>query len=129
MRRDLSTDPSGLVMGFCPRCFAWTALRTSPGEVSLPQYEPMDMRWERASGKGLSPDVAHGYGYFGATLCGVGRGVSASPFPWVPTWDNACRACRDAAAMIDERWPLDAQGRKLRSQDDSLPPGPDWPPF
>lgn len=113
---------------FCPWCCAWTALGHMPLEVSRPQYAPVNQRWERAESPELPEDVTHGYGCFGSALCGMEpRGLSASAHPWVPEWSNDCQACKEAAAVIDRRWPLEMRGS--RRINPPPPPGSDWPPF
>ncbi|MFD0367605.1 hypothetical protein [Streptomyces sp. NPDC127114] len=113
---------------FCPWCYAWTELGYRPKEVARPQYEPVNRRWERAESPDLPEDVAHGYGYFGSTLCGIERGsLSASPYRWVPEWPDACPGCKKAAVVIDERWPAEMRGGKRINP--VPPPGSDWPPF
>lgn len=113
---------------FCPWCHAWTELGHGPQEVSRPQYEPVNRRWERAASPHLPEGVAHGYGYFGRTLCGIEHDtLSASPYPWVPEWHDACQGCKEAAAVIDQRWPLEMRGGKRVNP--APPPGSDWPPF
>ncbi|MFC8370595.1 hypothetical protein [Streptomyces sp. NPDC057238] len=91
-------------------------------------------RWERAESPELPEDVTHAYDAayaysdFGATLCGIGHdSLSTSPYPWVPEWPNACEACKEAAAVIDQRWPLEMRdGKRI---DPTPPLGSDWPPF
>ncbi|WP_405764835.1 hypothetical protein OG539_05710 [Actinacidiphila glaucinigra] len=115
---------------FCRWCYAWTMLGTHPGEVSRPRYLPANLRWERADRAGPPPGLAHAYGYFGATLCGMRRdGLAPSPYPWVPEWDDACPGCKAAADVIDDRWPVDARGEKYERPLLPPPPGSDWPPF
>ena len=112
----------------CPWCCASTLVGAGTGEVSRPAYRPVNLRWERADGEELSDHVSHAYGYFGRTLCGIHRaGITASPSPWIPEWSDACRACKEAAVVVDQRWPLNIRGAD-RVQG-TPPPGSDWPPF
>lgn len=112
----------------CSWCYAVATVGSGPQEMSRPMYLPMDLRWERAVAEGFPLDVSHAYGYFGMTLCGIRRdGMSSSPYPWVPRWDNACQACKDAAVVIDQRWPLEMRDEN-RIQI-APPSGSNWPPF
>lgn len=112
---------------FCRWCYAWTELGFHPQEASRPQYQPIAERWERAESGKLSRDVAHAYG-FGATLCGITHdGLTASPYLWMTTWPDACQACMEAAAVIDQRWPLEKRGNVRVNP--IPPPDSDWPPF
>lgn len=112
----------------CSWCYAVTVVGPGQQEVSRPAYMPMNLRWERAVAEGLPADISHAYGYFSATLCGIRRdGMSPSPYPWIPGWANACQACKDAAAVIDQRWPLEMrEGNRLQI---TPPSGPERPPF
>ena len=117
---------------FCPWCYAWTEFGHVPGEVSRPQYG--DIPWERARSARLPEDVAHAYDVAhtargtGATLCGlVHEGLTASPYLWMPRWPNACAACKEAAAVIDGRWPPGMRNGNRHSP--APPPGSGWPPF
>ena len=87
-------------------------------EVSRPPYLPVEMCWERAVADGLSADVAHAFGVFGVfgrTLCGIQvAGMSPSDHWWLPERENACGACREAADVIDDRWPRDMRGEDAR---------------
>ncbi|MGW0854080.1 hypothetical protein [Streptomyces sp. NPDC002690] len=119
---------------FCPWCYAWTEFGHDPREVSRPQYEPVDSRWERAESPDLPEDVAHAYDTAhaytgsGATLCGVeDELLSPSPYPWRPGRSNACDACKETATVIDARWPPGMRGEKRVSP--TPPPGSSWPPF
>lgn len=115
---------------FCAWCYAWTELGHGPQEVSRPRHEPPEWRWERAESEELPADVSHAYGYFGTTLCGIRQdGMHASPYYWLPGRDNACRSCKEAAAVIDRRWPTDPRGEKRERPQVTPPPGSDWPPF
>ncbi|MEU8819791.1 hypothetical protein [Actinoplanes sp. NPDC048796] len=109
----------------CGWCHARATVWAGPGDVTRPQYEPVDRRWERADG--TADGLVHGHGYFGATLCGRHQRVTASPYPWVPGRDDACPDCRAAAAVIDERWP--AAKRNGNRERLPLSPGSDAPPF
>ncbi|MFE4695784.1 hypothetical protein ACFRIC_01720 [Streptomyces sp. NPDC056738] len=115
---------------FCAWCYAWTELGTAPGLISRSWYETVDMRWEWADMPGPPVGVSHAYGYFGTTLCGMEQeGIVPSPYPWFPDWDEACSGCREAAVVIDGRWPVDDRGEK-RERIRPVPPlGADWPPF
>ena len=119
---------------FCDRCYAWTELGHDPREVSRPQYAPMRGRWERAesaelpAGVGHAFDEASAYERFGTTLCGIRHdSLTNSPYPWLPDRPDACPACKEAAARIDQRWPPAMRDGK-RIQPPS-PPGSNWPPF
>ncbi|AVT34184.1 hypothetical protein C6361_05185 [Plantactinospora sp. BC1] len=119
---------------FCSWCYAWTELGHHPQEVSRPQYRPMHRRWERAEAVELPEGVGHAYDEasspeeYGTTLCGIRHdGLRASAYPWVPDWPDACRACREAAAVIDQRWPPGMRGEKRVHP--TPPPGSHWPPF
>ncbi|MER6304014.1 hypothetical protein ABT247_31280 [Kitasatospora sp. NPDC001539] len=97
----------------CSWCHAWTELGHGPAEVSRPCYEPPEWRWERAESESLPVVTSHAYGYFGATLCGIRQdGMHASPYYWLPGRADACPACREAAVVIDRRWPTDPEGAK-----------------
>ncbi|MFE4519199.1 hypothetical protein ACFRMQ_34035 [Kitasatospora sp. NPDC056783] len=119
---------------FCPWCYAWTELGHDPGEVSRPQYQAMDGRWERAESPSLPEDTAHAYDTAyaytgsGATLCGIRHdGLSVSPYFWMPEWANACGACKERAAVIDRRRPPEIRrGNRVHP---APPPGSDRPPF
>ncbi|MGW7440776.1 hypothetical protein [Streptomyces sp. NPDC054849] len=64
------------------------------------------MRWERAVADVLPTDVSHAFGTFDRTLCGIQEaGMSPSDYGWPPERENACVACREAAGVIDGRWP------------------------
>lgn len=121
-------DPQQEEDWLCSWCYAVTTVGPDPQEVSRPPYLPVDLRWERAAAEGLASDISHAYGYFGATLCSIQRDdMSASPYPWTPAWANACQDCKEAAAVIDQRWPVEKrEGNRVQSAplDDS-----DWSPF
>ncbi|MGW6841397.1 hypothetical protein [Streptomyces sp. NPDC054958] len=71
------------------------------------------MRWERAVADSLPADVAHAFGIYDRTLCGLQvAGMSSSAYWWLPERENACGACREAAGAIDDRWP-----QAMRSED------------
>lgn len=75
-------------------------------EVSRPPYLPVEMRWETAVADGLPVDVSHAFGISDRTLCGIQEvGMSPSDYGWLPERENACGACREAAGVIDDRWP------------------------
>ncbi|MFK0108652.1 hypothetical protein [Streptomyces sp. NPDC091217] len=119
---------------FCSWCYAWTEQGQDPREVSRPQYQPVYGRWERAESPELPEETAHAYDVAyaypdsGATLCGIRHdSLSVSPYLWVPEWPNACEACKECAAVIDQRWPLELRdGKRINP---TPPPGSDWPPF
>lgn len=114
----------------CPWCYAWTELGAHPGLVGRSWYEPVHMRWERTDAAEPPAGVSHAYGHFGATLCGMQQeGVVPSPYPWGPDWDDACPECREAAIVIDGRWPVDVRGEKRKRLRPTPPPGADWPLF
>ncbi|MFF1371344.1 hypothetical protein ACFY7Y_31780 [Streptomyces virginiae] len=97
---------------------------TGSGEIRHPIYLPMEGRWERANALTPPSDVAHAYSYLSTTLCGLPmEEMSASPYPWVPSWDSACPACKGAAEIIDARWPLEKRDWKVTvsTDPDSLP--------
>ncbi|MFE1875880.1 hypothetical protein ACFW9N_34340 [Streptomyces sp. NPDC059496] len=119
---------------FCPWCYAWTEFGYDPREVLRPQYGYI--RWELAESPQLPEDVGHAfdvaYAYsaegFGATLCGIAHeGLTASPYPWKSHWPSTCEACKEAVAIIDERWPIEMRNDNRVSP--APPPGSDWPPF
>ncbi|GII54462.1 hypothetical protein Pth03_28510 [Planotetraspora thailandica] len=90
----------------CTWCYAATHVGGEWFEVSRPPYMPVDMRWERAVSDYLPPDIAHAFGFFDRTLCGIeSAGMSPSDYLWFPERPNACHACREAADLIDQRWP------------------------
>ncbi|WP_159064437.1 hypothetical protein [Streptomyces olivochromogenes] len=107
---------------FCPWCYAWTELGHQLQEVSRPQYQPVDLRWERAQSPELPGDVshaydeAHAYEDFGMTLCGIGSdSLVPSPYGmWTPEGQDVCQSCKEAAAAIDQRWPLEMRGAGKR---------------
>jgi hypothetical protein len=76
--------------------------------VSKQLYASIDVRWEQATAEDPDDDVSHAYGYFGVTLCGVKceRGLPL-PHLWIAEANESCSKCRDAAIVIDSRWPLD----------------------
>ena len=112
----------------CSWCYAVATVGSGPQKVSRPTYLPMDLRWERAVAEGFPLDVSHAYGYFNMTLCGTHRdGISSSPYPWISRWVNACQACKDAAAAIDRRWPLEKRDATWMRV--TPPSGSEWPPF
>lgn len=108
----------------CQWCYAVTAT-----EGLHPNYEPVRSRWERAEKHGWEDHPRNAYEFFGRTLCGIsGDRISASPQPWMPGWANACQACKEAAAVIDERWPPDKRrSSPIRPGFDPLVD--DGPPF
>ncbi|MFE9689201.1 hypothetical protein [Micromonospora sp. NPDC005806] len=55
-------------------------------------------------------------------------GMLPSPYPWVPEWEDACQACKKAAEVIDQSWPLEMRVFGTRVQGTPLPDS-DWPPF
>ncbi|MBM0275379.1 hypothetical protein [Micromonospora tarensis] len=120
---------------FCSWCYAWTEFGHDPREIARPQYEPMKNRWERAQSPQLPEDVGHAYDVAyahegaGATLCGIQHdSVSASAYPWVPDWPNACPGCKETARVIDQRWPVEMRGAGKRIH--PRPPADSrWPPF
>ncbi|MFF4550203.1 hypothetical protein [Streptomyces sp. NPDC001435] len=120
---------------FCSWCYAWTELGYQPQEVLRPQYQPIHLRWERAESPDLPENVAHcydeahAYDDFGATLCGKRHDtLSASPYGmWTPEAQNACQVCKQAAAAIDQRWPLEMRGGKRIHP--TPPPDSNWLPF
>lgn len=128
MQRVPTEEPRLKEAWLCRWCYAWTELGTGPGDVSRPQYQSMNLRWERADAEELPSDVSHAYGCFGTTLCGIQQdSMSPSPYPWMPGWEDACQACKEAAVVIDQRWPLEMRGWN-RAQ--GTPPfGSNWPPF
>ncbi|MGW5422684.1 hypothetical protein [Streptomyces sp. NPDC003943] len=84
-------------------------------EIARPPYLPIEMRWERAVADGLPANVSHAFGVFDKTLCGIEEdGMSPSDHWWLPERENACGACREAAAVIDERWPQAMRGEDAR---------------
>lgn len=120
-------DPEQFEEWVCLWCYAVTMTDKSLRIVSAPVYSPMHRRWERAHSEDFSTRIAHAYGYFSRTLCGIGGGdISASPYPWIPDWDSACQDCKDAAQVIDDRWPVKNRSQSVRilSQTDH-----DIPPF
>ncbi|MGX1541510.1 hypothetical protein [Streptomyces adustus] len=119
---------------FCPWCYAWTEFGHDPREVSRPQYS--DAPWDWAESPQLPEEVAHAYDVayaysaegFGATLCGlIHEGLTGSPYPWLPDGPHACEVCKEVAAVIDARWPLEMRNGNRVSP--APPPGSDWPPF
>ncbi|MEU5580506.1 hypothetical protein AB0I84_17615 [Streptomyces spectabilis] len=83
--------------------------------IGFQPYLPVEMRWERAVADGLPLDVSHAFGIFDRTLCGVQQvGMSPSDYGWLPQLGNACRACREAAGVIDDRWPQAMRGEDAR---------------
>ncbi|WP_435060427.1 hypothetical protein [Streptomyces sp. bgisy060] len=75
----------------------------------------VEMRWERAVADGLPADVSHAFGIFDRTLCEIQEaGMSPSDHWWLPKRENACGACREAAGVIDDRWPQAMRGEDAR---------------
>ncbi|GAX57594.1 hypothetical protein SO3561_09164 [Streptomyces olivochromogenes] len=90
----------------CSWCYAATHVGGEWFEIARPPYLPMELRWERAVANGLPADVAHAFGIFDRTLCGIQEvGMSPSDYGWLLERENACDACHEAAMVIDERWP------------------------
>ncbi|MFG2716474.1 hypothetical protein ACGFX2_39055 [Streptomyces goshikiensis] len=84
-------------------------------EISRPPYAPVDRRWETALAERLPPDPAHAFGSFENTLCGIELpGIGPSDYLWLPEHLNACGACREAAVVIDERWPRELRDDHAR---------------
>ncbi|WP_420309245.1 hypothetical protein ACOB87_00595 [Streptomyces sp. YS-B37] len=119
---------------FCSWCYAWTEFGYDPREVSRPQYGYIP--WERAESPQLPQDVAHAYDRayaysadgFGGTLCGLAHeGLTASPYLWMHERPSARDTCKEAAAVIDKRWPLDMRNGNRVSP--APPPGSGWPLF
>lgn len=88
-------------------CYALITVYDRGKGVSRVPYAPIDSRWEEAKAE-VPDDLSHAYGHFGVTLCGVkceeGRPL---PYLWFSKSDKSCSECRDAAIVIDSRWPLD----------------------
>lgn len=75
----------------------------------------VERRWEKAVADGLPLDVSHAFGIFDRTLCGIQQaGMSPSDYGWLPQRGNVCGACREAAGVIDDRWPQAMRGRDER---------------
>ncbi|MGY0062601.1 hypothetical protein ACWY4P_39725 [Streptomyces sp. LZ34] len=92
-----------------------TSVGGEASEIVRPPYMPVDMRWERAAADDLPADVAHAFGSSDRTLCGLERiGISPSDHLWFPERADACDACREAAKVIDERWPHSMRGIDAR---------------
>ncbi|MER8232846.1 hypothetical protein [Streptomyces sp. NPDC094049] len=71
------------------------------------------MRWEKAVADGLASGVSHAFGIFDKTLCDIQEvGMSPSDHWWLLEREDACGACREAAIVIDGRWP-----RSMRIED------------
>ncbi|WP_074991645.1 hypothetical protein [Streptomyces misionensis] len=99
----------------CSWCHATTHVGGKWFEIARPPYMSMEMRWERAFADGLPAEVSHAFGTFGATLCGIQEAdMSPSDNLWMPERDNACSACREAAVVIDDRWPQAMRGEDAR---------------
>jgi hypothetical protein len=94
----------------CSWCYAMTILGADTRQVLRPECMPMHLRWEGVESAGPSFDVSQAYGYFKATLCGIRReDLIALPNFLRPNRANVCQACKDAAFVIYERWPLSMQ--------------------
>lgn len=99
----------------CSWCHAVTHVGGEWFEVSRPPYLPVGTRWGRAVTDGLPADVSHAFGVFDRTLCGIQiAGMSPSDHWWLPERENACSACREAAGVIDDRWPQEMRGEDAR---------------
>jgi hypothetical protein len=99
----------------CSWCYAMTSVGGEAFEIARPPYMPVDMRWERAVADELPADVAHAFGSVDRTLCGLERsGISPSDHLWFPERGEACDACRQAAEVVDERWPRNMRGTDAR---------------
>ncbi|WP_261992737.1 hypothetical protein [Streptomyces sp. adm13(2018)] len=73
------------------------------------------MRWEKAVADGLASGASHAFGIFDKTLCGIQEtGMSPSDRSWLPERADACGACREAADVIDDRWPQTMRGENAR---------------
>ncbi|MEW1905478.1 hypothetical protein [Streptomyces sp. NPDC086147] len=84
-------------------------------EISRPSYLPLGMRWEKAVADGLTAGVSHAFGIFDRTLCGIQEtGMSPSDHWWLPEREDVCGACREAADVIDDRWPQAMRGENAR---------------
>jgi hypothetical protein len=99
-----------------------------PGTPSARGLTPAVRAHEPAEGPELSEAVAHAYGYFGTTLCGIAHGgLTATPYWWMPEAPHACQACEEIATVIDRRWPLEMRdGKRINP---TPPAGSQWPPF
>ncbi|EDY64986.1 hypothetical protein ACH46N_20340 [Streptomyces pristinaespiralis] len=100
----------------CSWCHAATYVGGDWFEISRPPHLPVGARWERAVAAGLPVGVSHAYGTFDRTLCGI-REASMSPSDhcWLPERENACDACREAAVVMDDRWPQAMRGKGARA--------------
>ncbi|WP_327136317.1 hypothetical protein OG585_55455 (plasmid) [Streptomyces sp. NBC_01340] len=99
----------------CPWCHAATHVGGEWFEIARPPYLPMEMRWEKAVADGLPVDVSHAFDIINTSLCGIQEdGMSPSDHWWLPERENACGACREAAVVIDERWPQAMRGENAR---------------
>jgi hypothetical protein len=102
-------------MWACPWCFATTYVGSAQWEIERPIYMPADMRWEQAMAEGTRFSVAHAYGSFRRTLCGVERpDLYPTDYPWQPKSEGACDECWHTALTIDERWPPSMRGIEAR---------------
>ncbi|MFH8882016.1 hypothetical protein [Streptomyces californicus] len=74
------------------------------------------MRWEKAVADGLASGVSHALGIFDKMLCGIHQqaGMSPSDYSWLPEREDACGVCREAASLIDNRWPRSMRGEDAR---------------
>jgi hypothetical protein len=101
----------------CSWCYAMTTFGSAPGQVLRPDHLPVHLRWEQAESDELASDVSHAYGFFETTLCGIRRsGMAPSPHLWGSRRPNACESCKEAAAVIDQRWPLEKRdGYRMRN--------------
>ncbi|KYG51832.1 hypothetical protein AWI43_31240 [Streptomyces sp. WAC04657] len=100
----------------CSWCHATTYMGGEWFEVVRPPYLPVQMRWDLAVGDGLSADLSHAFGSSGRTLCGIQEAGMSPSFDhkWESERGDACGACREAAGVIDGRWPRARRGEDAR---------------
>ncbi|MFC9245454.1 hypothetical protein ACFT7S_15935 [Streptomyces sp. NPDC057136] len=99
----------------CSWCHAATHVGGEWFEISRPPYLPMGMRWGKAVADGLPAGISHAFGIFDKTLCGIQEaGMLPSDHWWLPERKDACGDCREAAGVIDDRWPRAMRGEDAR---------------
>lgn len=111
-RYELPSEPRSVSVWTCVWCHASTFRHVESGKIERVPYWPIDARWERAVSRSFGRDELHAQAFAHVTLCGIEAGDMAADdsLMWNPEAPAACRACRDAAIVIDARWPADLRG-------------------